>query len=436
MGQLAITGGTPVRTAPYPRWPQWDSSEREQLLDALESGKWWATEGSKVPEFEAAWARFVRSRHCVAVTNGTHALEVALLGLGVGEGDEVIVTDYTFFASASAVACVNAVPVLVDVDPNTFCIDPDAVAAAITPRTRAIVAVHLAGHPADLDRLDRDLLPPRSRTDRRLRARARLIVERYSGRRVRCGGHVVVPAIETDDGRGRGRDHDPGSGIRPRRSARIPIVVVVPGEWFYSHFALGGNYRMTEWQGAMLLAQLERFPEQHRARNENALYLNAELSKLPGVFPQARDQRTTAQGYYCYVVRIDEAQFGAGRDAIKKALEAEGIPMTASYPTVHTLDAFEAANGFAPRHRDRSRWPRYPALDLAGGEQYRGDDVVDEASAVDGFARRRKHVWSKRWRRYARTRTNCAADDSGSDPHRGALGLRRARRHRHVTPSA
>ena len=82
------------------------------------------------------------------------------------------------------------------------------------------------------------------------------------------------------------------------------------------------------------------------------------------MIPQARDQRTTAQGYYCYVVRIDEAEFGAGRDAIKKALEAEGIPMTASYPTLHTLDAFEATEGFAPRHRDRSRWPRYPALDL------------------------------------------------------------------------
>jgi dTDP-4-amino-4,6-dideoxygalactose transaminase len=114
----------------------------------------------------------------------------------------------------------------------------------------------------------------------------------------------------------------------------------------------------------MLLAQLDRFPQQHRVRNANALYLNAELSKLPGVVPQARDQRTTAQGYYCYVVRIDEAQFGLSRDVIKSALEAEGIPMTASYPTVHTLDAFEAPNGFAPRHRDRSRWPRYPSLDL------------------------------------------------------------------------
>ena len=363
MGQLAITGGTPVRTAPYPRWPQWDSAEREHLLDALESGKWWATEGSKVPAFEASWARFVRSRHCVAVTNGTHALEVALLGLGVGEGDEVIVTDYTFFASASAVACVNAVPVLVDVDPNTFCIDPDAVAAAITPRTRAIVAVHLAGHPADLDRLTA------------ICSRHELVLiedcahahgSSWSGTPVGGFGAAGTWSFQQSKLMTAGKggaitiQEPEHAGVDPlvhrlRSSARA--VVLQP-------FRVGRQLPDDRVAGAMLLAQLERFPDQHRARNENALYLNAELSKLPGVFPQARDQRTTAQGYYCYVVRIDEAQFGAGRDAIKKALEAEGIPMTASYPTVHTLDAFEAANGFAPRHRDRSRWPRYPALDF------------------------------------------------------------------------
>ena len=363
MGQLAISGGTPVRAAPYPRWPQWDSSEREQLLEALESGKWWATEGSKAPTFEAAWAQFVRTRHCVAVTNGTHALEVALLGLDVGEGDEVIVTDYTFFASASAVACVNAVPVLVDVDPNTFCIDPDAVVAAITPRTRAIIAVHLAGHPADLDRL----------TAICTRHGLALIEDcahahgsAWNGTPVGGFGAAGTWSFQQSKLMTAGE----GGAITiqdPQTAASVRSYTDCgrrPGQWFYSHFALGGNYRMTEWQAAMLLAQLERFPQQHRTRNENALYLNAELSKLPGVIPQARDQRTTAQGYYCYVVRIDEAQFGLGRDAIQKALEAEGIPMTASYPTVHTLDAFEAANGFAPRHRDRSRWPRYPALDL------------------------------------------------------------------------
>ena len=363
MGKLAMTGGTPVRSAPYPKWPQWDSTERGHLLDVLDSGKWWATEGTKVPEFEAAWARYTRTHHCVAVTNGTHALEVALLGLGIGEGDEVIVTDYTFFASASAVACVNAIPVLVDVDAHTFCIDPDAVVAAITPRTRAIIAVHLAGHPADLDRL----------TAICARHGLALIEDcahahgsAWNGTPVGGFGAAGTWSFQQSKLMTAGEG---GAVIAqdPQIAASIRSYADCgrkPGEWFYSHFALGGNYRMTEWQGAMLLAQLERFPQQHRTRNDNALYLNGELAKLPGVYPQARDQRTTAQGYYCYVVRIDETQFGLTRDVIKAALEAEGIPMTASYPVVHALAAFKAADGFAPRHRGRSRWPDYASLDL------------------------------------------------------------------------
>jgi dTDP-4-amino-4,6-dideoxygalactose transaminase len=349
MGKLAMTGGAPVRSTVYPRWPQWDTSERERLLDVLDSGKWWATEGAKVPEFEAAWANYTRTRHCVAVTNGTHALEVALLGLDIGEGDEVIVTDYTFFASASAVACVNAVPVLVDVDPDTFCIDPDAVVAAITPRTRAVIAVHIAGHPADLDRL----------TAICARHGLALIEDcahahgsTWSGTPVGGFGAGEGDAIVAQDAK-------VAASVRSYADCGRR-----PGEWFYSHFALGGNYRMTEWQGAMLLSQLERFPQQHVRRNENALFLNGELAKLPGVYPQKRDQRTTSQGYYCYVVRVDEAQFGLPRDVIKAALEAEGIPMTASYPVIHGTDAFKAATGFAPRHRDAARWPHYASLDL------------------------------------------------------------------------
>jgi dTDP-4-amino-4,6-dideoxygalactose transaminase len=362
MGKLAINGGKPVRNSPYPRWPQWDNAERQNLLDALDSGKWWATEGTKVPEFEAAWAGFTRTRRCIAVTNGTHALEVALLGLGIGEGDEVIVTDYTFFASASAVACVNATPILVDVDPHTFCIDPAAVEAAITPRTRGVIAVHIAGHPADLDRL----------TAICTRHGLALIEDcahahgsSWNGTPVGGFGAAGTWSFQQSKLMTAGEG---GAVITqdPQVAASIRSYTDCgrrPGEWFYSHFALGGNYRMTEWQGAMLLAQLERFPQQHKIRNENALYLNGELAKLPGVVPQARDQRTTAQGYYCYVVRIDEAQFGLPRDAIKAALEAEGIPMTASYPVVHQLAAFEAEGGFAPRHRDGGRMPKYASID-------------------------------------------------------------------------
>ena len=363
MAELAINGGRPVRSVPYPRWPEWDSTERTALLDVLESGRWWASEGSKVPAFERAWADFTKTRRCVAVTNGTHALEVALLGCGIGDGDEVIVTDYTFFASASAVACVNAIPVLVDIDPDTFCIDPAAVVAAIGPRTRAIVAVHLAGHPADLDALTAIC----SRHGLALiEDCAHAHGSSWNGTPV--GGFGAAGAWSFQQSKlltaGEGGAVVAQDGDIAARVRSYVDCGRRPGEWFYSHFALGGNYRMTEWQGAMLLAQLARFPEQHRNRNANALYLNGELEKLSGVYPQARDQRTTGQGYYCYVVRIDEAEFGASRDAVKAALAAEGIPMTASYPTVHTLDAFAAVDALAPRHRGARKWPDYRALDL------------------------------------------------------------------------
>jgi len=363
MAKLAINGGAPVRTMPYPPWPQWAAGERERLLAVLESGHWWSTQGSEVGQFEAEWATFTATRHCVAVTNGTHALEVALLGSGVGAGDEVIVTAYTFFASASAVACVNAVPVLVDVDPDTFCIDPDAVEAAITPRTRAVIAVHLAGHPADLDRLTAIC----ARHDIALiEDCAHAHGSRWKGTPVGGFGQAGTWSFQQSKLMTAGE----GGAI----TLRDPTIAASsrsfsdcgrrPGEWFYSHFVLGGNFRMTEWQGAVLRAQLSRFAAQNRTRNENALFLNDELARIPGVIPQARDARTTSQGYYCYVVRIDEAQFGLSRDAIMPALAAEGMPLTMSYPTVHALDAFRHAGGLAPRHRSRQAWPDYANAQL------------------------------------------------------------------------
>lgn len=153
MAVLAMNGGTPVRTAPWPSWPVADAHERGNLQSVLDSGHWWSTEGTQVAAFEAEFAAFCATGSCMAATNGSHAIEIALLAAGIGAGDELIVPDYTFFATAAAVAAVNAVPIPVDIDPATFCIDPDTVVAAIGTRTRAVITVHLAGHPADLDRL-------------------------------------------------------------------------------------------------------------------------------------------------------------------------------------------------------------------------------------------------------------------------------------------
>jgi dTDP-4-amino-4,6-dideoxygalactose transaminase len=363
MDKLALKGGTPVRTAGWPAWPQHDSTEREGLVRVLDSAHWWSTEGNEVRAFEAEWAGFCGVPHCMAVTNGTHAIEVALLAAGIGAGDEVIVPDYTFFATAAAAATVNAIPVPVDIDPDTFCIDPAAAERAIGPRTRAIVAVHLAGHPADLDRLGE------------LCARHDLALiedcahaHGSSWRGIPVGGHGTAGTFSFQQSKlltaGEGGAIVARDAAVAGRIRSFADCGRLPGEWFYSHYALGGNFRLSEWQAAVLRAQLARFPEQNRQRNAHALFLNAELARIPGVRPQWRDPRATSQGYYCYVVAIDEAAFGASRDQVHAALVAEGMPLTVSYPPIHRIAAFTRPDGLAPRHRDPTHWPDYRALDL------------------------------------------------------------------------
>src|SRR5437899_5186666 len=155
MSELALLGGRKAKGKPFPDWPMCDDKGRRALMEVLESRIWWRTPGTKTLEFERAFATFHGARHGVAVTNGTAALEVVMAALSIGAGDEVIVPDFTFIATASAVLFAGAIPVTVDVRPDTYCIDPDLVEAAITPRTKAIIAVHMGGHPADLDRLNK-----------------------------------------------------------------------------------------------------------------------------------------------------------------------------------------------------------------------------------------------------------------------------------------
>src|SRR5262249_19752399 len=153
MTKLALLGGKKTKTKPFPAWPQFDETERSALNDVLESRVWWRTPGTKTLEFEGAFAGFHGARHGIAVTNGTAALEVSVAALGISAGDEVIIPDFTFVATASAVLFANALPVLVDVLADTYCMDPALAEAAITPCTKAIIAVHMGGHPADLDAL-------------------------------------------------------------------------------------------------------------------------------------------------------------------------------------------------------------------------------------------------------------------------------------------
>jgi dTDP-4-amino-4,6-dideoxygalactose transaminase len=153
MHKLACLGGEPVKKTPFAPWPIYDESERQALMEVLESRVWWRTPGTRTLQFEQEFAAYHQALFGIAVTNGTAALEVALAALGIGPGDEVIVPDFTFVATASAVLFTGALPVLVDVTADTYCIDPDQVEATINPATKAVISVHMGGHPADLDRL-------------------------------------------------------------------------------------------------------------------------------------------------------------------------------------------------------------------------------------------------------------------------------------------
>src|SRR3954447_19889680 len=148
---LALLGGKPVRTRPFTASPVFGKAEEERLLRTLRSGQWGRLDGAEVDEFEKRFAALHGCRHGVAVVNGTVSLRIALLAAGIAAEDEVIVPPYTFFSTASAVVEANAVPVFADINLDTFNLDPEAVAAAITPRTKAIIPVHFAGQPADMD---------------------------------------------------------------------------------------------------------------------------------------------------------------------------------------------------------------------------------------------------------------------------------------------
>jgi dTDP-4-amino-4,6-dideoxygalactose transaminase len=356
----AVLGGTPIRSREYPGWPVWDDHEREGLLAVLEAGGWWQGDGDAAATFAAEFAAYQGARYGMALTNGTHALEAALAACDIGEGDEVIVPGLTFVASATAVLAVNATPVLVDIDPYSLCLDPDAAEAAITPRTRAIVVVHVAGAAADLDAL-LDLCGRRGL--RLIEDCAHAHGTTWRGRGVGSWGDVGCFSMQrsklltageggvlvcNDDGL---RDLAWSYADCGRES----------GEWFYHHARYGSNLRMTEWQGAVLRAQLARYPAQLRCRHEHAAALDVAIAEVPGLRPQRRDPRMDVGGRYCYVVHYDAGQFaGLPLRGLEAALAAEGIPTSVSYPAVTDLALFRRQH-FAPRLRASA-----PALDYAG----------------------------------------------------------------------
>lgn len=342
MSELALFGGPKAKTKPFPPWPQYNDGERQALQEVLESRNWWRTPGTKTKEFEEAFAAYHQAKYGIAVTNGTHALEMVLAALELGHGDEVIVPDFTFVATASAVLSVGALPVMVDVTEDTYCIDLDLVEKAITPRTKAIIAVHMGGHPADLDGLvelvDRHSLyliedsahaPGSEWRNRKIGNFGAAATFSFQASKLMTAGEGGIIITNEDEIERKVRSvHDCGR---------------MPGEWFYSHFIYGSNYRLSEWQGAVLGVQLRRLEEQIQLRFKNTLLLDDLLPDIEGITPQALDERCTLNGHYAYIFHYSKSAFAdISTERFIDAINAEGIPNQASYPPVHALDLFQS----------------------------------------------------------------------------------------------
>ena len=374
MSSLAMLGGKKAKGKPFPAWPYYDSSEERALKDVLESRVWWRTPGTKTLEFEKSFAKFHGARHGIAVTNGTAALEVTIAALGISAGDEVIVPNFTFVATASAVLFANALPVLVDVDPETYCIDPDLVEDAITSRTKAIIAVHMGGHPADLDRLKK--IASRKRLAL-IEDSAHAHASEWRGQRVGTFGTAGTFSFQSSKliTAGEGGMIISNNDKFEVQARSVHDCGRMPGEWFYSHFIYGSNYRLSEWQGAILQVQLGRLDEQTKRRHHNARLLDRLLRAIPGITPQKLDDRCTRNGQYAYIFHVNKKQFaGLSTERFIEALNAEGIPDQASYPPLHQLDMFrngeyrKRLSGKQSKEKHKFLKGKFPATQRAAWE--------------------------------------------------------------------
>jgi dTDP-4-amino-4,6-dideoxygalactose transaminase len=329
--KLAINGGAPVRTAPFPAWPVFDEREVEAVTRVARSGKWGELTGDEVRQFQREFATFVGAKHGICVVNGTAALEIALRALDIGPGDEVITTAYTFIATPNAALLVGAAPVFVDMDPDTYLIDTSRIEEAITDRTKVIMPVHYAGCPANMDAIIE------------IAKRHQLAVvedacqawgAEWRGRPVGTIGDTGTFSFQASKNINAGE-----GGIIVTNDDKLEDIIWSlhnvgrrkGGEW-YEHVRVGWNYRMTEWQGAILRVQLTRLPEHMVIRDRNGRYLTDQLSQIDGVRPLVIDPRVTKHAWHVFVIRYQADAFGGmSRAEFMAALRAEGIPCGLGY---------------------------------------------------------------------------------------------------------
>jgi dTDP-4-amino-4,6-dideoxygalactose transaminase len=327
---LALLGGNKVRTRAFPSWPVFGKEDERRLVQALRSGKWGKLNGEEVAEFERRFATMHGCKHGIGVVNGTVSLRIALMAAGIRAEDEVIVPPYTFLATATAVLEANAVPVFADVDLETFNLDPAAVEAAITPRSRVIMPVHMGGQVADMDAI-MSLAKKHKLTV--IEDAAHAHGGSYQGRPAGSIGHMGSFSFQSTKNltSGEGGIVTTSDDKLAEACRSIHNCGRIAGGLWYEHHVMSANYRLGEFQGAVLNAQLDRLEEQTTTRDRNGQYLATKLSRIPGIHPQRRPADCTRHSCHLFLMRIVAKEFGAPREMILKALQAEGIPIGGGY---------------------------------------------------------------------------------------------------------
>lgn len=322
-------------TKPVSEWPLWDNRDEKALLDVLHSGRWGRTAGgaTKVKEFETAFSTRMKARYCVATSSGTTALLTSLGALNIGPGDEVVLPPYTFVATFNAITANFALPVFADSDAASFQIDPAKMAAAITPATRLLLPVHIAGSTADLDAIS---ALAKARGITLLEDACQAPLAEWRGQPVGTTGIGGCFSFQASKNLTSGEGgavltndenfadlcynfHTPG-GPKPAPS-----------------LGRSANFRLTEFQAALLLAQMTRLEEQAKTRDVNAAHLSSLLRQIPGTAPAALYSGSTRSAWHLYMFRYDATKFsGLTRAKFLQALAKEGIAASSGYTSLNT----------------------------------------------------------------------------------------------------
>ena len=324
-GRLAILGGEPVRKdRSFPGWPYADERIVDSVVKTTRSTLWCRIQGGAraVADLERDFARLMGTKFCVATGSGTQALHTCVEALGIGAGDEVITSPYTDPGTIASILAARALPVLADLDPESYQLDPGDVERKINANTRALMPVHMMGQPCDMDRI------------MALAARHKLkVIEdacqahlaEHRGRKLGAIGDLGCFSFQSSKVMACGE----GGAVIGDDEALMDLCYTVHNRGMSRRGrteVIGPKYRMNEFEAAVLLAQWPDLLERHARRNENAAYLTARLKDIPCLVPQKLYDGTTAGSYYLYAMTYRKEHLnGIDRATFLKALAAEGV---------------------------------------------------------------------------------------------------------------